>query len=131
MASSVASAASNIATQIKNNLGFSSPTKEGPGSTSDKWGPAFVRMFAGSLQAGVPQIRLAATNLIQPLAALGGQGQAGIVPAGATPIPASSTSPTIVVNVPPSVLEMDGQRLTNALMPLIVQAIRRDTGGRI
>lgn len=36
---------------IKKNLGFSSPTKEGPASKSDKWAPNFISMFASGLKA--------------------------------------------------------------------------------
>jgi hypothetical protein len=42
---------SGVAGIIKKNLGFSSPTKEGPASKSDKWAPNFISMFASGLKA--------------------------------------------------------------------------------
>lgn len=46
---SLTSVASQAAGVIKNYLGFSSPTKEGPASNSDKWAVNFVNMFADGL----------------------------------------------------------------------------------
>ncbi|MHA2856929.1 phage tail tape measure protein [Paenibacillus lautus] len=46
---SLTSVVSQAAGVIKNYLGFSSPTKEGPASNSDKWAVNFVNMFADGL----------------------------------------------------------------------------------
>ena len=35
----------NTVAKVKDFLGFSSPTKEGPGSTADRWAPNLMRMF--------------------------------------------------------------------------------------
>jgi phage-related protein len=45
----LAAVASKAASTIKNFLGFSSPTKMGPASKSDKWAPNFMNMFVGGL----------------------------------------------------------------------------------
>nr|WP_145404232.1 tail tape measure protein [Paenibacillus xylanexedens] len=45
------SAVSNAAKIMHNYLGFSSPTKEGPASKSDKWAPNFVSMFSDGLRS--------------------------------------------------------------------------------
>jgi phage-related protein len=37
--------------EIKNILGFSSPTKEGPGKTADKWAPNLMDMFIDGIQS--------------------------------------------------------------------------------
>lgn len=47
----LSSVVSGVAGIIKKNLGFSSPTKEGPASKSDKWAPNFISMFASGLKA--------------------------------------------------------------------------------
>ncbi|MED0672480.1 hypothetical protein P4S95_20125 [Aneurinibacillus aneurinilyticus] len=47
--SAVVSGAAGI---FKKYLGFSSPTKEGPASKSDRWAGNFMSMFAGGLDAG-------------------------------------------------------------------------------
>lgn len=60
--SSVVAAARNAAAQIKSYLGFSSPTELGPGANADKWAPNLMSMFADGMNAGVPKIKMAATN---------------------------------------------------------------------
>jgi hypothetical protein len=56
---SVESAARKLANKVKDFIGFSSPTKEGPGRLADKWAPNFVNMFADGLEKGVPKIERA------------------------------------------------------------------------
>ncbi|WP_407310510.1 phage tail tape measure protein [Desulfosporosinus sp. SB140] len=65
---SVIQAASNVASAIKNQLGFHSPTKEGPASDSDTWAPNFANMFASGLKEGAQKIQYAANLMITPLA---------------------------------------------------------------
>lgn len=67
MVSSVGNAIGNVANQIKNFLGFHSPTKEGPGSESDQWAPNFVSMFAKGLTDGTEFVQHAANTLMAPL----------------------------------------------------------------
>ncbi|MFZ3172078.1 MAG: phage tail tape measure protein [Carboxydocellales bacterium] len=45
-----------ISNEIKDFLGFSSPTKKGPGSQADKWAPNFMEMFVGGLQDNMPEL---------------------------------------------------------------------------
>jgi phage-related protein len=59
----VIAAARAIANKVKSYLGFSSPTKEGPASKSDKWAPNFVNMFADGLKAGIPNVERAAGRI--------------------------------------------------------------------
>ncbi|WP_207543908.1 phage tail tape measure protein, partial [Desulfofundulus thermosubterraneus] len=51
------------AAKIKDFLGFSSPTRLGPGSEADRWAPAFVSMYASGLLAGRARIAAAAAAL--------------------------------------------------------------------
>ncbi|MDR6225452.1 phage tail protein [Desmospora profundinema] len=60
-------------------LGFSSPTKRGPGRTSHRWAPNFMEMFTAGIQAGVPDVRTAATDVASTLAIVG-QNEAGSTP---------------------------------------------------
>jgi phage-related protein len=60
--SGIVAAAKSAAAKIKSFLGFSSPTEEGPGSNAHKWAPNLMSMFADGMNAGVPKIRMAATN---------------------------------------------------------------------
>jgi TP901 family phage tail tape measure protein len=58
----------NIGQNIKNFLGFHSPTKEGPGRESNMWAPNLIKMFASGLAAGQPHIQAALNTMISPLA---------------------------------------------------------------
>ena len=46
---SVKNAVSSVANSVKNFLGWSSPTKEGPGKESDKWIPNLMNMLIGGM----------------------------------------------------------------------------------
>jgi phage-related protein len=60
--SGIVAAAKSAAAKIKSFLGFSSPTEMGPGANADKWAPNLMSMFADGMNAGVPKIKMAATN---------------------------------------------------------------------
>jgi phage-related protein len=60
--SGIVAAAKSAAAKIKSYLGFSSPTELGPGANADKWAPNLMSMFAQGMNAGVPKIKMAATN---------------------------------------------------------------------
>jgi TP901 family phage tail tape measure protein len=49
--------------KIKAFLGFSSPTRSGPGSEADRWAPAFISMYASGLLAGRARVAVAAAAL--------------------------------------------------------------------
>ena len=59
----VGNAVKNVASTIWANLGFHSPTKEGPGSTAHLWAPAFIQMYTQGLLDGLPQVQAAANAL--------------------------------------------------------------------
>ncbi|SDH72960.1 hypothetical protein SAMN04489735_10489 [Aneurinibacillus thermoaerophilus] len=63
------SAVTSAANVVKNFLGFSSPTKEGPASKSDRWAGNFVSMFAGGLDEGPirQKMNLIAGTMNRPL----------------------------------------------------------------
>jgi phage-related minor tail protein len=117
---SLASAASKAASTIKNFLGFSSPTKEGPASNSDRWAPNFINMFADGIDEqiiGRKMSRVAAT-MNQPI-----RGQASIdvmphskaAPGGDIPVSTQFSKPSGVsvqvgdINVTFDVGDMLGQ----------------------
>jgi phage-related protein len=52
-----------LAQAAKNLIGFSSPTKEGPGKTADKWIPNLINMMVGGLEDGVSRFAKAGSNL--------------------------------------------------------------------
>ncbi|MED0737219.1 hypothetical protein [Aneurinibacillus thermoaerophilus] len=63
---SVVSSAAGI---IKNFLGFSSPTKEGPASKSDRWAPNFIHMFVSGIDEHIVgrKMNRVAAMMNQPL----------------------------------------------------------------
>jgi len=75
----------NAANELKKMLGFSSPTKEGPGRTADKWGPNFMKMFTAGIALNLPKLKAVAgtaANTLQPMrvpAKLGTGGGGGAV----------------------------------------------------
>ena len=65
------SAAQGIIQHLKDTLGFHSPTKKGPGSTADKWSPAFMKMYIQGIKDNVPTLKQVVATASQELAALG------------------------------------------------------------
>jgi phage-related protein len=73
MIGAVGKAAGDVAGAIWKNLGFHSPTEEGPGSTADQWMPALGGMLAGGLHAQRRAVAGAAQALAGDMqSALGG-----------------------------------------------------------
>lgn len=68
--SAVGSAVRSVANKIKGFLGFSSPTKEGPGRESDEWMPNMISMFESGIKKGLPDIRSAAMEVAGSLSAI-------------------------------------------------------------
>ncbi|HLY31862.1 MAG TPA: hypothetical protein VKQ36_12605, partial [Ktedonobacterales bacterium] len=62
MAGAAANAAANIAHQVAANLGFHSPTKEGPGADADTWAPNLMKMFAQGIVDSAPLVQRAAAG---------------------------------------------------------------------
>jgi TP901 family phage tail tape measure protein len=125
MASQVANAASNIAKQIAANLGFHSPTKEGPGSDSDTWMPNLNKMLVRGLNAGVPQINAAVNQMVQPLAQIGSASNEGIYPQTVTAGAASVYGGDQYITV-----ELDGDPILEAVANKQTRNTRIRTGMR-
>lgn len=68
MMSSLANAVGDVVGVVGDFLGFSSPTKRGPGRKSHQWAPNFMEMFSEGIQAGIPQVRTAALDVASTLA---------------------------------------------------------------
>lgn len=56
MIGKVKDAVSSVASTVKNFLGFSSPTKEGPGSDADKWMPNMIDMFVEGIRSNMAKV---------------------------------------------------------------------------
>ncbi|EGK10295.1 TMP repeat superfamily protein [Desmospora sp. 8437] len=66
-------------------LGFSSPTKRGPGRTSHRWAPNLMEMFSTGIRAGVPDVRMATREVVSTLAVVGEGGAAPVTGGGNVP----------------------------------------------
>jgi hypothetical protein len=67
---SVKTAVSNAASAVKNFLGFSSPTREGPGRDADRWAPNLMKMYAQGILGNAGLIQSAANEAAKGLAAM-------------------------------------------------------------
>jgi uncharacterized protein YoxC len=86
---SLTSVVSQAAGVIKNYLGFSSPTKEGPASNSDKWAVNFVNMFADGLNPARirERMNLIAGTMQEGVDGIEGPGMSGSsIPLRTTPL---------------------------------------------
>jgi phage-related protein len=125
MAANVSNAASNIASQIAANLGFHSPTREGPGHDSDKWMPNLNRMLVKGLNAGIPQINAAVTQLVQPLAQIGTSNQNVYPPTVTAGAGGAAYAGNQYLTV-----ELDGDVITDAVLNRQARTTRIKTGMR-
>lgn len=68
----------NAVQSIKNLMGFSSPTKEGPGSNADQWAPNFMNMFADGIAANRDKVRAAVEGVAVDMRTTVGVGSPGL-----------------------------------------------------
>ncbi|SFS75910.1 phage tail protein [Marininema halotolerans] len=91
----VTDAVNDVVNSVKDFLGFSSPTKKGPGSQSNKWAPNFMEMFTAGIKMGMPALKSVASQSASQLAILGqSQGSGGLALAGG----GAASSPTIQID---------------------------------
>lgn len=62
-AGALSQALHNTVGKVKDFLGFSSPSKEGPGKTADKWAPNLMRMFIKGIIDNKPNLKNAMDNI--------------------------------------------------------------------
>lgn len=120
MVGGVGNAVGQIAGKIGSFLGFHSPTKEGPGAESDTWGPAFVTMFADSIQDGLPTLQAALVQFIQPMIALGGGGAPALGSSSSLQGNSGGGSPTVHNHFH---VYLDGDELGSAIAPHVATNI--------
>lgn len=70
-AGSLSKTLQNTAAKIADFLGFSSPTKEGPGKTADRWAPNLMRMFIKGIIDNKPNLQNAMANISNALSITG------------------------------------------------------------
>lgn len=52
--------------KVKDFLGFSSPTKEGPGKHADEWAPNLMNMFSEGIRSSIPGLNNTLNSVLQP-----------------------------------------------------------------
>jgi len=84
--SSVKSTLQSVGQSVKNFIGFSSPTKEGPGRFADEWAPNLMNMFAEGLSQNIPKVQSAVDEVAKQLTGMTVQPtvQQSVVPATTT-----------------------------------------------
>lgn len=136
---SLINALKRMAGAIKDFLGFSSPTRLGPGSESDTWAPNFMRMYTEGIEAGVPAVTGAGNRAA---AALSGALTPTLTPAGVvTPGPAADDPRTAQgaragqpamptpITVVAKLFLPDGRELAEAIIPILREEAQLAYGG--
>jgi TP901 family phage tail tape measure protein len=129
--------AGQIAGAIGNHLGFSSPTKEGPGRTADRWAPSLMKMMTSGIEAGTPALQAALMNSLKNPIALNNLAMT-VLAQRSVSIPVATLSAPAAVAAAPGVgagtlnqqiiLEIDGRELANAIGKGMVAQIRLEMG---
>ena len=126
MIGKVKDAVSKVADTVKDFLGFSSPTKKGPGSKADKWMPNFMEMMADGIEDNIYEVSAAVNMTANTLK--------GVQPN--TDDMASAVGTAVMVamqqgNVIDSgddreiILELDGARIGKVLLPRLNEEVKR------
>lgn len=63
---------SEAASTVSDFLGFSSPTKKGPGRYADRWAPNLVNMFADGIRKSMPTLQVSLANMAAVMPAASG-----------------------------------------------------------
>jgi tape measure domain-containing protein len=118
-----------IAKTIWSGLGFSSPTKDGPASKSDRWMPNLIDMMTSGLTAGIPKMQSAAIATAQPLRAFApsGVGTAAIVAASNVGSGGSSGGYGGEQHIH---LQIDGQEMAHLVMKHTDRIVKLKLGAR-
>jgi len=119
----------NVGQNIKDFLGFSSPTKKGPGRTADEWMPNMMDMFASGIKAKLSDIESAVSLTSNTLGDIGGvavpeRNDTSLINSilGAF----SMMQPNRNTSGEPVQLSIDGQIFARLIMPSLIKEFRRN-----
>src|SRR6266567_4035478 len=123
MLGAIGNAASNVASTITGILGFHksifTPPKEGPAKNADKWAPDFMRGFAEGIEAGIPRVRTATSQMVYPIKPSGSN--VVVVGGGSSSAGSSGQGQTFI-------LEVDGHRLAQIVNTSTDRIVRLKLG---
>lgn len=119
----------SVGQKIKDFLGFSSPTKKGPGRTADEWMPNMMDMFATGIKAKLPDIESAVSMTASALEVPGGiavpeRNDTSLIYSilGAF----SMMQPNRNISGEPVELSIDGQVFARLILPSLTRELRRN-----
>lgn len=122
----------SVGQKIKDFLGFSSPTKKGPGHTADEWMPNMMDMFAKGIHAKLPDIETVVSETAMVLSKVGGvqppktandNGELINSLLGAMSI---MREPSGSGENQPVELTIDGQRFARLILPSLTKELKRN-----
>jgi tape measure domain-containing protein len=111
------------------NMGFHSPTKEGPGKELNVWGPNMVKGFTQGIDNASPLLKASIQHLMQPVGQLGYP----IVPSAsgvASAVVASGSSSSSASGSHTTVVELDGMMLAQVVQKHTDQYVRLKLGSK-
>ena len=119
-AGAVKDAAKSVVSGAKAMIGFSSPTEEGPGADSDKWGPNLVNMIAKGMLDSRDSVKNAAKSISEDLAFRGDLKVSTTALRGTGKLNASQ-GVTIVINNPHIFNQQDIDKMMNPVIRRLQQ----------
>ncbi len=119
----------SVGQKIKDYLGFSSPTKKGPGHTADEWMPNMMDMFATGIRAKLPDIESVVSVTADTLSNVGGaavpqKDDGGLINSILGAVSMMQTSNK--VSGEPVELSIDGQVFARLILPSLTKEFRRN-----
>jgi phage-related protein len=102
-----------------------SPAKIGPLVTLAQAGANIPGEIAKGMTAGIPKLQSSLNMMLTPVLPSGGL----TMPFGGSLAPSAGASPTIVINVQPNDISLDGVRLSRGLLPYITDALVYNVSG--
>ena len=128
-------ACNSVIGTIKGWLGFGSPTEEGPGQYSDEWAPNLMRMYAEGIEANIPDVQEAVSNVANAISTLGNDNEQA-VSVGDTSLSADILNGVLSAfsfmrdnnegNEQPIELSIDGDVFARLIVPKIKSELKRN-----
>lgn len=124
MVGAAGQAAQNVINNVKSFLGFHSPSEKGEGRYIIQWGEGMIKGFEQGIQNATPHllstVNLAVASSMKPI-------NPGAFQSTYTPTIQTNSAP-INITVQPAPVTLNGQVITNAIMPTLSQSVRYNLG---
>ncbi|GAB4275132.1 tape measure protein [Thermincola ferriacetica] len=117
----------DVSNEIKDFLGFSSPTEKGPGRYADRWAPNFMKMFVEGLESYRPQLATTMADMAELMNFTGGVSFSRAALAGVPVGGGASISVLVTGNYLAN--SVDEERLARRISQQIARDYFNSTGG--